>query len=93
MSDIERWTNARICSYAEDTTIFLSGNDKHSVKANPKCEAEKILKFMASNCLVANPEKTEFLILSKERNMIHKVIIKIGGAHINESVKTPWNDD
>ena len=85
MSDIERWTNARVCSYADDTTIFLSGNDKHTVKANLKCEAEKILKFMASNYLVANPEKTDFLILSKERNMIHKEIIKIGGAHINAS--------
>ena len=85
MSDIERWTNVRVCSYADDTTIFLSGNDKHTVKANLKCEAEKVLKFMASNYLVANPEKTEFLILSKERNMIHKEIIKIGGAHINAS--------
>ena len=85
MSDIERWTNARVCSYADDTTIFLSGNDKHTVKANLKCEAEKILKFMESNYLVANPEKTEFLILSREKNMIHKEIIKIGGAHINAS--------
>ena len=29
--------------------------------------------------------KTEFLILSKKRNMIHKEIIKIGGAQINAS--------
>ena len=34
MSDIERWTNAKVCSYADDTTIFLSGNDKHTVKVN-----------------------------------------------------------
>ena len=61
-------------------TIFLSGNDKHTVKVNLKCEAEKILKFMASNYLVANPEKMEFLIINKVGNMTHKEIIKIGGA-------------
>ena len=70
MSDIERWTYAKVCSYADDTTIFLSGNDKHTVEVNLKCEAEKILKFMPSNYLVAIPEEMEFLILSKERNMI-----------------------
>ena len=55
-----------------------------------KCEAEKILKFMPSNYPVANPEKTEFLILGKGRNMTHKEIIKIGDAQIvNDSIDFP----
>ena len=63
MGDIDLWTEHSFTfGFADDTSSSCSGDDFEEVLNNLEQDAEHILLFMASNCLVMNPEKTGFLV-------------------------------
>ena len=64
---MELWLKtSRLFNFADDTTTEIKGKCKLEIKAKLEEDAANILNFMASNGLVANKTKTEFLVL-KER--------------------------
>ena len=90
--DLELWVSNLACfNYADDTSTSASNEDVKIVLKTLEGEANNILKFMASNYLVANPNKTVFLLNSKKREDIDprnmengKAKIKIGDSWIEE---------
>ena len=57
----------KIANYANDLSMSHSGKNTSMVIANFEEDAKGILKFMALNGFVANPSKTEFMLINKEK--------------------------
>ena len=80
---MEQWLNhSSALTYADDTSSTVTGMTMNEVKFKLEEDAEMVLKFMASNGLVANPSKTTLMILnSKERTPLE---IKVGDSTVNQ---------
>ena len=89
-ADMEMWLkNSKLTNFADDTETHCSSKSKIEVKNFLEEDAIRILKFMASNGLVANQTKTELLILNdknKEESVLQKIIV--GNAHIERTDAT-----
>ena len=82
-ADLEDWTkSSTIFSYADDTSSSSSGESVEEVKRKLEQDAEEVLKFMASNGLLANPSKTTLLMMNKKDEEI--VRIKVGESYIEQ---------
>ena len=71
-----------IITYADDTSISVSGKSIIEIIQKLEEDAISVLKFMASNGLVANASKTSFLIIGKKSRTLEK--IKIGQTEIEQ---------
>ena len=84
VSDMEDWTvNAGVFTYADDTSTDSSSKIVKEVLKNLENNAERVLKYMASNGLVANPTKTVFMMIGEKEDANMKV--KVGDALITRS--------
>lgn len=54
----------KFISYADDTTVFLQGNDMESMVTDLNTELHKISVWIKSNSLTLNLNKTKFLVTS-----------------------------
>ena len=84
ISDIELWTDAAICGYADDTSC--TNSDKCFEKLREKCEksVNSLLTYMAANKLSANDDKTHILVVRKDKNHPEKFSFKAGNSIITE---------
>ena len=89
---MEKWLkHCRIYGYADDTTTSCHGKNLGEIIKNLREDAEQILKYMASNGLVANPNKTVFMLLNYTCNEMELELtneIKIGDSFIKRSEET-----
>jgi hypothetical protein len=87
IQDMEQWIkSASITGYADDTSLTMSSWDMKSLLASLETEAAMILDYMAVNKLVANADKTKFLLIrGKRHKKWPKVKIKVGNSIVNES--------
>ena len=70
------------CTYADDTQSSVSGNDLQIVKSKLEEDALQVLRFMASNGLIANPKKTALVFLNQKFDPINEIKIKIGKEEV-----------
>jgi len=56
------WVSCTITAYADDTFATIEANTLTELKEKIESEGEKVLKFFASNGMVANPSKTGLLV-------------------------------
>jgi hypothetical protein len=83
-ADLEEWVkHSTLLNYADDTSTSHSGQVLETVIENLEEDAENVLQFMASNGLVANPSKTEFMILNAKEQRDPKTI-KVGSSIVEE---------
>ena len=76
ISDLDEWlVHYSATTYADDTTTGTSAKLLETVLQRLEEDAENVLKFMASNGLVANPTKTTLMILNNKNG--EKISIKI----------------
>ena len=78
--------NSKATTYADDTETATTGETLNEVKKMMQ-DAENVLRFMASNGLIANPKKTAMLFLNlkkAERGKEDIISIKIGKDQVNE---------
>ena len=81
-ANLENWVDhSSMLNYADDTSSSCSDANEEDVMRKLKSDAEKILQFMASNGLVANPSKTEFMMLNT-KGKESKRRIKVGNSEI-----------
>ena len=89
-SDMELWLKkSNLTNFADDTETDFSSKEKSEIKVSLEEDANYVLDFMASNGLVANQLKTEFLVLNeknKEDGILHQ--IKVGGTQIERTDST-----
>ena len=87
ISDIELWTDAEVCGYADDTSC--TNSDKNINILVKKCEKsiQGLLTYMAVNRLSANDDKTHILVISGGRSKPKtlKLKFKIGQEDIEET--------
>ena len=84
ISDIELWTDAAICGYADDTSC--TNSDECMEKLREKCEksVNSLLKYMAANKLSANDDKTHILVVRKDKNHPEQLSFQAGNSTIKE---------
>ena len=64
-ADMELWLkHSKAFTYADDTSSSVHDSHIDVVKAKLEEDAHNVLKFMASNGLVANPSKTTLMVLN-----------------------------
>ena len=56
-----------IIGFADDTTVYTSGNTKEEVIQNLETISLQVLKYLSSNQLVVNTDKTKFLMIHPNR--------------------------
>ena len=66
----------------DDASSSSSGKTVEEVRGKMEEDAEEILKFMASNGLVANPSKTMLIVMNKKEEEPMKV--KVGETYIEQ---------
>ena len=85
VSDLEDWLEfSKAFTYADDTSSSLSGKDLQEIIRKMEIDAVNVLKFMASNGLVANPTKTTLLFLNHGKLEEQELSIKIGKVNITK---------
>ena len=91
-ADFELWLKySSAFAYADDSSTSISDNDMEEIKLKLQEDAENVLDFMASNGLVANPNKTVYMILgdrSAHGNKHRDETIRVGTETIQVSKKT-----
>ena len=86
VADVEHWVqNMKIRGYADDTASSVHSPDIDKVTAELESNGGKILRFMASNMLVANPDKTGLLIIRARGTTQDTRSIVLGGKIVTES--------
>ena len=104
-ADMELWLKtSSLFNFADDTTTDNKSKSKEEIRTRLEEDALNVLGFMASNGLVANQAKTEFLLLNEKRTHdLTLTEIKVGntiikrtdhtkllGVHIEETQE--WNE-
>ena len=85
IADISEWTiNAVIEGFADDITASCIENNITNTISALENEASNILKFMASNQLIANDSKTALVIFGKKTGDETTCTVKVGSAKIVE---------
>ena len=64
---MELWLrNSKLTNFADDTTTDTKSKVASEIKSNLEEDANSVLQFMASNGLIANESKTEFLVQNEK---------------------------
>ena len=90
-ADMEDWmSHSTLFNYADDTSSSLADRSVETIKEKLESDAEKMLCFMASNGLVANPDKTVYMMLGRKKAEIeaNPLSIKVGTTIIKNSKST-----
>ena len=67
-ADMELWIkHSTLVNFADDTTTYTTSKEARHIKDSLEEDAKQVLKFMASNGLIANETKTEFLLLNEKQ--------------------------
>ena len=84
VADMEDWTeHSGVFTYADDTCTDSSSKISKEVMDRLEKDANGILKYMASNGLVANPDKTVFMMFGNKNN--EELAVKVGDSVISQS--------
>ena len=87
VADMELWVDqVRLNSFADDTISSYSSSDENDVIDKLQADSTNLLRFMASNALVANPKKTGFLLI-RSGAMSESKSITVGNETIKEESK------
>ena len=82
VSDLQDWlSHSTAPTYADDTSTGTSGTTVQETIEKMEEDASQVLKYMASNGLVANPNKTSFLMLNCKQST-PKLKLMIGGEEV-----------
>ena len=82
VSDLQDWLlHSTAPTYADDTMTGTSSKNLVSMVKNLEEDANLVLKYMASNGLVANAKKTAFLVVNG-RQVPHDLSVQIGGVTV-----------
>ena len=81
---MELWVDqVKLNSFADDTISSYSSRDVNDVIDKLQADSTNLLRFMASNALVANPKKTGFLLI-RSGTMSESKSIAVGNETIKE---------
>jgi len=86
IADIELWVDGMsIHGYADDVQSCFSSTEESEIVSKLEEEARKMLKFMASNFLSANKNKTGFMMIRNGKSPETTASVSVGGELVQES--------
>ena len=80
--------HSKAFTFADDTQTNCKGKTKEEILRLLEEDSENVLNFMASNGLVANPDKTVFMTLNEKNPNPVNEKITVGGSEIPQSKDT-----
>ena len=84
VSDLEEWLiHSTASTYADDTKTGVCGVDLEEIKRKLEEDGNNVLRYMASNGLVANPKKTALVFINTKKQTV-PIKIVIGGVEITQ---------
>ena len=66
---------SNICNFADDNTLYFCSHDLQTVIENVTYDVKNVLTWFKINSMKANPEKFQFMILSKSRCPEYNLLI------------------
>ena len=85
LNDLFLFVNdSNICSYADDTTIYVCDRNNENVINRLENEAQILSEWFQNNCMKLNGDKCHLMIFGEESNDLS---IKIGNTTIIESIE------
>ena len=66
---------SNICNFADDNTLYFCSQDLQTAIENLTYDVKNVLTWFKINSMKANPEKFQFMILSKTRRLEYNLII------------------
>jgi hypothetical protein len=75
--------------FADDTTLFLEGDNLNSVYDNVNAELVKVDEWLRCNKLSLNVDKTSFMLFSNRSKETDKVVI-MRGAPLNRTIESKF---
>ena len=82
-ADLDQWVmSSKVYNFADDTSSSLAHRNLDMLLKLLEKDAEAILKFMASNGLVANCKKTVFMLLNFKNEVNETIKIRVGKNEI-----------
>ena len=66
---------SNICNFADDNTLYFCSQDLQTVIENLTYDVKNVLTWFKINSMKANPEKFQFMILSKTRRLEYNLLI------------------
>ena len=66
---------SNICNFADDNTLYFCSQDLQTVIENLTYDVKNVLTWFKINSMKANPEKSQFMILSKIRPPEYNLLI------------------
>ena len=80
---MELWVkNSSVHGYADDTSTSVAAQTENEVIQKLEADAKRMLRYLASNSLSANPNKTGFMIIRTSKAAMRE--IKVGNANVQE---------
>ena len=70
--------------FADDTNIFLSGKDIHTLINTLHVELSKLYTWLLANKLTLNISKTHFMVFHRAKHKKYKIIIEINNIPIEQ---------
>ena len=74
----------KVCNYADDTTIYVCGNNLKHIVSSLETDAHKLSKWFLDNNMKLNPDKCHLLIFGENNT---EVSVRVGATSITESVE------
>jgi len=86
VGDAEMWVDqSLVVAYADDTMLLIEADSLDDLKAKIKTEGERLLRFFASNQMVANASKTGLLVFRPTRQaQCPPLSVNLAGEDITE---------
>ena len=76
MSDMHLWIkHGKLVNFADDTSLVIEADNEKQLENYLEEDSKGIIKFMSSNNLVINPEKTEFLKFKQKPGEETKIMV------------------
>ena len=85
LADVELWTDAEVCGYADDTSCTNSHKEMSTLVKKCERSVQGLLEYMSVNRLAANDDKTHILVIKGGRAGLEKLKFKIGSEEIIET--------
>ena len=76
--------------FADDTNLFCNGSDLEALETNINQELAKISKWLKTNKLSFNVQKTHYMVFTKRRVGRFRLQLMIDGENIDEVEKTKF---
>ncbi len=84
INDLPKSTSLKLLSFADDTTVFISGPNLNELNNTMNSELNKLFVWLNENKLSLNVDKTKYMVFSANSRLSFPTNVKINGKSIGK---------